>query len=132
VVSRSSKAGLQFPIGRITHFLKAGKYVQRVGAGTPVYLSAVLEYLAAEVHASLPHSVAPRNPLLLDRYWGTQFLMPLWPCHPMQVLELAGNVAHDNKKSRIVPRRIQLTVCNDEELSRLLGAVTITARGNRL
>jgi histone H2A len=50
----------------------------------------------------------------------------------MQVLELAGNVAHDNKKSRIVPRRIQLTVCNDEELSRLLGAVTITARGNRL
>ena len=48
-VSRSSKAGLQFPVGRIARFLKAGKYSQRVGAGAPVYLAAVLEYLAAEV-----------------------------------------------------------------------------------
>ena len=36
-VSRSSKAGLQFPVGRIGRFLKAGKYSQRVGAGAPVY-----------------------------------------------------------------------------------------------
>ncbi|KAF7112259.1 hypothetical protein RHSIM_Rhsim06G0236500 [Rhododendron simsii] len=36
-------------MGRIARFLKAGKYVERVGARTPVYLSAVLEYLAAEV-----------------------------------------------------------------------------------
>lgn len=50
-VSRSSKAGLQFPVGRIARFLKAGKYAERVGAGAPVYLSAVLEYLAAEVIA---------------------------------------------------------------------------------
>ncbi|KAF7121050.1 hypothetical protein RHSIM_Rhsim13G0018900 [Rhododendron simsii] len=48
-VSRSSKAGLQFPVGRIARFLKAGKYAERVGAGAPVYLSAVLEYLAAEL-----------------------------------------------------------------------------------
>lgn len=48
-VSRSQKAGLQFPVGRIARFLKAGKYAERVGAGAPVYLSAVLEYLAAEV-----------------------------------------------------------------------------------
>jgi histone H2A len=48
-VSRSSKAGLQFPVGRIARFLKAGRYSQRVGSGSPVYLSAVLEYLAAEV-----------------------------------------------------------------------------------
>nr|ACG37316.1 hypothetical protein [Zea mays] len=47
--SRSSKAGLQFPVGRIARFLKAGKYAERVGAGAPVYLAAVLEYLAAEV-----------------------------------------------------------------------------------
>ncbi|KAK9740596.1 hypothetical protein RND81_03G046800 [Saponaria officinalis] len=47
-VSRSSKAGLQFPIGRIARFLKSGKYAERVGASAPVYLSAVLEYLAAE------------------------------------------------------------------------------------
>ncbi|KAG2637503.1 hypothetical protein PVAP13_2NG524000 [Panicum virgatum] len=70
--SRSSKAGLQFPVGRIARFLK---------------------YLAAEV------------------------------------LELAGNAARDNKKTRIVPRHIQLAVRNDEELSRLLGTVTIASGG---
>lgn len=51
--SRSSKAGLQFPVGRIARFLKAGKYAERVGAGAPVYLAAVLEYLAAEVYSLL-------------------------------------------------------------------------------
>ncbi|XP_020086411.1 histone H2A-like [Ananas comosus] len=48
-VSRSIKAGLQFPVGRIGRFLKKGRYAQRVGTGAPVYLAAVLEYLAAEV-----------------------------------------------------------------------------------
>jgi histone H2A len=68
--SRSARAGLQFPVGRLSRFLKVGKYSERVGAGAPVYLAAVLEYLAAEV------------------------------------LELAGNAAKDNKKTRIVPRHI--------------------------
>ncbi|KAH0861038.1 hypothetical protein HID58_089299, partial [Brassica napus] len=44
--SRSSKAGLQFPVGRIARYLKNCKYAF---AGAPVYLAAVLEYLAAEV-----------------------------------------------------------------------------------
>ena len=48
-VSRSAKAGLQFPVGRVARYLKVGKYATRVGAGAPVYLAAVLEYLAAEV-----------------------------------------------------------------------------------
>jgi histone H2A len=47
----------------------------------------------------------------------------------MQVLELAGNAARDNKKNRIVPRHIQLAVRNDEELSKLLGTVTIANGG---
>jgi histone H2A len=46
-----------------------------------------------------------------------------------QVLELAGNAARDNKKNRIVPRHIQLAVRNDEELSKLLGQVTIANGG---
>ncbi|KAJ9534043.1 hypothetical protein QJQ45_002052 [Haematococcus lacustris] len=92
-VSRSSKAGLAFPVGRIARYLKKGKYAERVGAGAPVYLAAVLEYLVAEV------------------------------------LELAGNAARDNKKTRIVPRHIQLAVRNDEELSKLLGQVTIASGG---
>ena len=52
-VTRSVRAGLQFPVGRIGRFLKKGRYAQRVGTGAPVYLAAVLEYLAAEVLISL-------------------------------------------------------------------------------
>jgi histone H2A len=91
--SRSAKAGLAFPVGRIARYLKKGKYAERIGAGAPVYLAAVLEYLCAEV------------------------------------LELAGNAARDNKKTRIIPRHIQLAIRNDEELSKLLGEVTIASGG---
>ncbi|CAF1920872.1 hypothetical protein HID58_049501 [Brassica napus] len=48
-VSKSVKAGLQFPVGRIARYLKKGRYAIRYGSGAPVYLAAVLEYLAAEV-----------------------------------------------------------------------------------
>jgi histone H2A len=92
-VTKSSKAGLQFPVGRVGRFLKKGKYATRVGAGAPVYLAAILEYLTAEI------------------------------------LELAGNAARDNKKTRIVPRHIQLAVRNDEELNKLFGGVTIAQGG---
>lgn len=44
-------------------------------------------------------------------------------------MELAGNAARDNKKTRIIPRHIQLAVRNDEELSKLLGSVTIVNGG---
>ncbi|KAI3791797.1 hypothetical protein L2E82_05660 [Cichorium intybus] len=46
-----------------------------------------------------------------------------------EVLELAGNAARDNKKTRIIPRHIQLVVRNDEELNKLLGRVTIANGG---
>lgn len=91
--SRSSRAGLQFPVGRVHRLLRKGNYAQRVGAGAPVYLAAVLEYLTAEI------------------------------------LELAGNAARDNKKTRIIPRHLQLAVRNDEELNKLLGGVTIAQGG---
>ena len=88
--SRSSRAGLQFPVGRIHRLLRNGNYSERVGAGAPVYMAAVMEYLVAEV------------------------------------LELAGR---DNKKTRIIPRHLQLAIRNDEELNKLLAGVTIAQGG---
>mmetsp|Transcript_92076 Transcript_92076/g.137860 ORF Transcript_92076/g.137860 Transcript_92076/m.137860 type:complete len:95 (+) Transcript_92076:159-443(+) len=77
----------------MARLLRTGKYSDRVGAGAPVYLAAVLEYLAAEV------------------------------------LELAGNAAKDNKKSRIVPRHILLAVRNDEELNKFMSNIVISDGG---
>ena len=48
-VSRSTRAGLQFPVGRVSRFLRQGRYAARVGGGAPVYLAAILEYLSAEI-----------------------------------------------------------------------------------
>ena len=49
-VSRSSKAGLQFPVGRIHRHLKLRVTNKgRVGATAAVYSAAILEYLTAEV-----------------------------------------------------------------------------------
>ena len=36
-------------MGRVARFMKKAKVAARVGAGAPVYLAAVLEYLTAEV-----------------------------------------------------------------------------------
>ena len=91
--TRSARAGLQFPVGRVHRLLRRGNYAERVGAGAPVYLAAVLEYLAAEV------------------------------------LELSGNAARDNKKTRIIPRHLQLAIRNDEELNKILGGVTCAQGG---
>jgi histone H2A len=91
--SRSARAGLQFPVGRVARYMRRQNLAARLGGGAPVYLTAVLEYLCAEI------------------------------------LELAGNAARDNKRTRIVPRHLQLAVRNDEELNILLGSVTIASGG---
>ena len=41
--TRSARAGLQFPVGRVARYLRKGGYSDRVGGGAPVYLAAVLE-----------------------------------------------------------------------------------------
>lgn len=47
--TRSSRAGLQFPVGRLGRYLRQGNYSSRLGAGAPVYMAAVMEYLCAEI-----------------------------------------------------------------------------------
>ena len=58
-VSRSSKAGLQFPVGRIARYLKKGKFATRIGAGAPVYLVRVCWFV---VHCVTEKSQLPRWP----------------------------------------------------------------------
>ena len=41
----------------------------------------------------------------------------------------AGKLVRYNKKSRIIPRHVQLAVRNDEELNKLLAGVTIASGG---
>ena len=47
--SKSAKAGLTFPVARIGRALRTMRLAKRYGAGGPVYLTAVIEYMAAEV-----------------------------------------------------------------------------------
>ncbi|XP_029555384.1 core histone macro-H2A.1 isoform X7 [Salmo trutta] len=48
-MSRSTKAGVIFPVGRMLRYIKKGLPKYRVGVGAPVYMAAVLEYLTAEI-----------------------------------------------------------------------------------
>ncbi|EAZ04610.1 hypothetical protein OsI_26759 [Oryza sativa Indica Group] len=110
-VSRSVKAGLQFPVGHIGRYLKKGRYTQRVGIGAPIYLAAEaspIVYLF--LYQSFQPSMVNRDLL-------------------MKVLELAGNMAWDNKKNRIIPRHVLLAIRNDDELGKLLAGVTIAHGG---
>ncbi|KAI5387634.1 hypothetical protein KIW84_073643 [Lathyrus oleraceus] len=66
-VTRSVRAGLQFPVGRIGRFLKKGRYAQRVGTGAPVYLAAVLELAGNAARDNKKNRISPRHLLLAVR-----------------------------------------------------------------
>ena len=68
-VSRSVKAGVNFPVGRCQRYLRQGLYARRVGSTGGVYMAAVLEYVVAEIieaaadvaDGAKKHSITPRH-----------------------------------------------------------------------
>ena len=50
--SRSAKAGVIFPVGRFHRYLRNSTHHLRIGAGAPVYMAAVIEYLTG-IHYSV-------------------------------------------------------------------------------
>lgn len=48
-ISKSARAGLDFPVARIGRYLKKGRYGDRIGIGSAIYMAATLEYLTAEL-----------------------------------------------------------------------------------
>lgn len=48
-VMKSTRAGLAFPVGRVQRMLRNGNFAKRIGTGASIYLTATLEYLAAEI-----------------------------------------------------------------------------------
>lgn len=51
--SRSAKAGVIFPVGRMLRYIKRGLPKYRIGVGAPVYMAAVLEYLTGMMHLTI-------------------------------------------------------------------------------
>lgn len=47
--SMSSKSGLVFPVARFSKQLKRGGYGKRIATGGAIYLTAVIEYITAEI-----------------------------------------------------------------------------------
>ncbi|XP_007128690.1 histone H2A type 1-A [Physeter macrocephalus] len=47
--SRFCGAGLQFPLGQIPCLIRKGNYAECIGAASPVYLAAVLEFRTTQI-----------------------------------------------------------------------------------
>jgi len=91
--SQSKKAGLIFSVNLCKKMIKRSYKIKRFGPGASVYLTAVLEYLTAEL------------------------------------LDLAGDIAFNFKKIRIIPRHIMMAIKQDIEFSELLKHVTLSSSG---
>ena len=71
-ISKSTRAGIVFPVARIYRYLRQACLKRRIQIGSPIYLSAVLEYLCAEVlelagnaaKANKRRVISPRHILL--------------------------------------------------------------------
>uniref|UniRef100_UPI0023DD02FC histone H2A-Bbd type 2/3 n=1 Tax=Callithrix jacchus TaxID=9483 RepID=UPI0023DD02FC len=79
-----------FSVREVERSLQEGHYAQRLSPSAPVFLTAVIEYLTA------------------------------------QILELAGNEAHNNGERTITPQLLDMTFHNNALLSTLFDTTTIS------
>ena len=89
----------KFSVGKIAKYCKHGRFVDRVGAGAPVYISAVLEYITAELIELAEHQLKK---------------------------EQTGG---KKNKERITPRHIMLAIRGDPELSQFFGKANFCQAG---
>lgn len=108
--SRSARAGVIFPVGRMLRYIKRGLPKYRIGVGAPVYMAAVLEYLTGTMHLWSSIYRCTASEAFLSSWSSSCVVLSA------EILELAGNAARDNKKGRVTPRHILLAIANDEEL----------------
>ena len=92
-MSKAKRAHIEFSVSKMAKRLRNYSHARRLSSCAPVFLTAVLEYLTAEI------------------------------------IELAGNIAHDRRKRRISPQMINMAIRGDKELDKLLSDVTIAKGG---
>ena len=98
-VSGSSRAGLVFPVGRMTRYLRAKRLSERCSGLAGCFMAAVLEYLVDEI---------------LDQAGD-------------RCLEEPQN--KNQKKPRIKPRHLQQAIWQDDELHKLCHQIQISEGG---
>ncbi|NWT53935.1 H2AX protein, partial [Erythrocercus mccallii] len=95
----------------------ASKRSKSAKAGLQFPVSRIYRFLRRGKYA---HRIAPGAAI---------YLAAVMEYMAVEVLELAGNAARENKKTRILPRHIQLAVSNDDELNKFFACVTIPQAG---
>ena len=102
--SISQIANLQFPVDRIARYMKDKGYANTIGEFAPVYLTAILEYLTAEMIELAGQEAKDEN---------------------KQQKKQAGDDTKNNK-IRINPQHIVMAVKKDDELSIILRNTTFS------
>ena len=97
--------------------VKKKKNSRSARAGLQFPVSRIMRYMRRVLHKRRISAVAP------------VYLAAVLEYLVAEVVELAGNAARQNKKSRVIPRHILLAIANDDELHRLLRGVTISMGG---
>lgn len=121
--SRSKRAGLKFPVGRIRRYLRNSRYKNRIGETASVCFAGILEYLAAEI-LDISAKAAKDN-MRSRSLLSNLFVIILW----FAPIIITFSIRFSKLFYRITPRYLQLAIRNDPDFKRLLHDVTIRQGG---